>query len=93
MNANTKTTEAAPVQAGSTPAISARWCPLCGTQHAVVKGAPNPWPHITRNQIEALPDLLAALKDIADAAYGTDTPKLRERARAAIDRAEKGGAL
>jgi hypothetical protein len=40
---------------------SARWCPCCGTQHAVEKGHPSPWPKITRNQIEAFPDLLAAL--------------------------------
>jgi hypothetical protein len=31
--------------------------------------------------------LLAALRDISDADYGTDTPKLRERARAAIAQA------
>jgi hypothetical protein len=29
----------------------------------------------------------AALRDIADAAYGTDTPKLRQRARAALAKA------
>jgi hypothetical protein len=33
-------------------------------------------------------ELLAALRDIADAEYGTDTPKLRERARAAIAKAD-----
>lgn len=44
------------------PATVARWCPLCGTQHAVAKGAPSPWPAITRNQIEALPALLLALQ-------------------------------
>ena len=40
--------------------LAARWCPLCGTQHAVAKGQPAPWPHITRNQIEALPQLVDA---------------------------------
>ena len=39
--------------------------------------------------LEREPKLLAALRDIADAAYGTDTPKLRERARAALAKATK----
>ncbi len=34
--------------------------------------------------IAAAPDLLKALQQIADAGYGTDTPKLRATARAAI---------
>lgn len=34
--------------------------------------------------IAAAPDLLDALRDISSAAYGTDTPKLRERAQRAI---------
>jgi hypothetical protein len=38
--------------------------------------------------IAAAPEMLEALGDIADAAYGTDTPKLRDRARAAIAKAE-----
>lgn len=38
----------------------ARWCPLCGTQHTVEEGQPNPWqPNITRDQIESIPALLA----------------------------------
>ena len=36
--------------------------------------------------IAAAPDLLAALRKISDADYGTDTPKRRETARLAIAR-------
>jgi hypothetical protein len=49
----------------SSKQLSARWCPLCGTQHAVAKGQQDPWrPHITRKQIEALP----ALYEVSEAA-------------------------
>jgi len=34
--------------------------------------------------IAAAPELLAALQQIADAEYGTDTPKMRATARAAL---------
>ena len=34
--------------------------------------------------------LVAALRDIADAVYGTDTPRLRARARAALAAAGEG---
>ena len=55
--APTQQAEAAP--AGGQQ-FSARWCPLCGTQHTVKKGADNPWqPHITRDQLESFPALLA----------------------------------
>ena len=55
-----------PVVALPSLPTSARWCPLCGTQHAVAKGEPSPWPHITRPQIEALPALLEALQKMLD---------------------------
>ena len=39
--------------------------------------------------IAAAPDLLKALQQIADADYGTDTPKLRATAGAAIAKASR----
>jgi len=38
--------------------------------------------------IAAAPELLEALQQIADADYGTDTPKLRATARAALAQGE-----
>ena len=73
---------------------SARWCSLCGTQHAIAKGEPNPWPHITRPQIEALPALLEALADLLE--WGEQTGGWEapcwNKARAAIALA-KGGSI
>jgi formate dehydrogenase assembly factor FdhD len=94
--------EIAPAPDASNPITSARWCPLCGTQHAVPKGADAPWPHITRNQIEALPALLDALQQchqklgqlhgsqFADCDGACETLRVIEIARATIALAQGG---
>lgn len=71
--------------------LSARWCPLCGTQHAVEQGRQSPWsPDIKRYQIEAFDALLSAAKRVIEQLNETGTVNLLEgkRLEAEIKKAE-----